>query len=224
MGIEWVTFDCYGTLIDWEGGITGALAPFLASPVEQDVLAARYIQVEAEVEKEVYRPYREVLALASARLLAGMGHVLPPGQEYVLPNSLSNWRPFPEVPAALRALKAAGFRIAILSNVDRALIATSVPHLGTAPDLIVTAQDCQSYKPATGHWQHFQDLTSAGPETTLHVGASPYHDMIPASQLGYRTVWINRHQEPTAGATPTRVLPDMSGLPQVATELRGASK
>ncbi len=222
MNIEWLTFDCYGTLIDWEGGITDALAPFLPSPVERDEFAARYIQVEAEVEKEMYRPYREVLALASARLLAKMGHALPPGQEYALPNSLPNWKPFPEVSATLSALKAAGFKIAILSNVDRALIATSVPHLGTTPDLIVTAQDCQSYKPAYGHWQHFQRLTSVGPENTLHVGASLYHDMIPAGQLGYRIVWINRHHEPVAGATPTRVLPDMSGLSQVARKLGGA--
>jgi 2-haloacid dehalogenase len=217
--VEWITFDCYGTLIDWEAGVVEALAPFLPPPVDRRSLAARYIAVEAEVEKERYRPYREVLALSSARLLAKLGRPLPPGQEQTLPDSLPRWRPFPEVPDALAALRARGYRLAILSNVDRDLLATSIKHLGVAPDLLVTAEDCRSYKPATGHWQHFQGLSGAGADRTIHVGASLYHDVTPAGRLGYRTVWINRHGEPVSDAAPTRVLPDLRALPQTIDEL-----
>ncbi len=219
MTIEWLTFDCYGTLIDWEKGVSDALSPFLPSPLSRDELGAQYIEVEAEVEREAYRPYREVLSLASGRLLARLGRPLPQGKENVLPESLARWEPFSEVPAALRALKDAGYRLAILSNVDRDLIAASIKRLGITPDLVVTAQDCRSYKPALGHWRHFQVASGAGPERTLHVGASLYHDMVPAGRLGYRTVFVNRHDEPVKGATPTRVLRDLSGLPKVANEL-----
>ena len=129
--VEWVTFDCYGTLIDWEGGVADALAPLLPPPVDRRALAARYIAVEAEVEHEAYRPYRDVLAEASARLMRSLGHPLPAGRERVLPESLERWRPFPEVAAALRALRQAGRRLAILSNVDRDLLASSIAQLGS---------------------------------------------------------------------------------------------
>lgn len=221
-GIEWITFDCYGTLIDWEAGVVEALSPFLPPAVERRALAARYIEVEAEVERERYRPYREVLAVASARLLERLGRPFPAGQEQTLPASLPSWSPFPEVPEALRALRARGYRLAILSNVDRELLAASVKHLGVTPDLMVTAEECRSYKPAHGHWQHFQTLTGAGPDRTMHVGASLYHDMVPAGALGYHTVFINRHEEAVAGVTPTRVLRDLRLLPQVIDELARA--
>jgi 2-haloacid dehalogenase len=220
--IEWITFDCYGTLIDWEEGIITALAPFLPSSADRDELSSRYIKLEAEVEKERYRPYREVLALTSARLLEQMGHPLPSEKQNALPNSLPNWPAFPEVPKALHTLHNAGYRLAILSNVDRDLLGASTTRLGVMPDLLVTAQDCHSYKPAAGHWQHFQDLSGIGPDRTLHVAASLYHDIIPASRLGYRTVFINRNNQPVVGVVPTRVLPDLSGLPEVVTELAEA--
>jgi 2-haloacid dehalogenase len=125
---------------------------------------------------------------------------------------------FPEVPAALRALQTAGRRIAILSNVDRDLIATSIPKLGIAPDLVVTAEDVGSYKPAAGHWTRFAELTGASAAETVHVGASQYHDMLPAAALGYRTVFIDRHGEAVT-SRPTRVLRDLSGLPNAIAEL-----
>jgi 2-haloalkanoic acid dehalogenase type II len=221
---DWITFDCYGTLIDWEGGVADALAPFLPAPVDRRALAARYIAIEAVVEQETYRPYREVLAEASSRLMAELGHPLPAGQALVLPDSLPRWRPFLEVPTALRALRRAGHRLAILSNVDRDLIAASIPKLGIELDLLVTAQDCRSYKPAPGHWEHFQAKSGASPGRTVHVGASLHHDVVPAGALGYSTIFINRHGEPVAGTTPTRVLPDLGQLPDAVEELvrRGA--
>ncbi len=217
--VEWLTCDCYGTLIDWERGIADALAPFLAPPVDRRALAARYIAIEAEVEREAYRPYREILAEASGRLMAALGHPLPAGRARVLPDALPAWRPFPEVPGALRGLRSAGYRLAILSNVDRDLIAASIAHLGVEPDLVVAAEDCRSYKPAPGHWKEFQARSGAAPARTVHVGASLYHDMAPAAALGYRTIFINRRGEHVTGAAPTRVLRDLASLPGTIAQL-----
>jgi 2-haloacid dehalogenase len=219
--IEWLTFDCYGTLIDWESGIADALSPFLPPPVDRKALAARYIALEATVEKKAYRPYRDVLAETSGLLLSTHGHPLPPGATQVLPNSLPAWCPFPEVPAALRLLRAAGYRLAILSNVDRDLLRASAGPLGIEPDLVVTAEDCRSYKPAPGHWEQFRARSGASPDRTVHVGASLFHDMVPACALGYRTVFIDRHGEPLGDVRPTRVLRDLRRLPQTIADLDG---
>jgi len=217
--VEWITFDFYGTLIDWETGIAAALARFLPPSINRAQLVARYIKLEAEVERERYRPYRDVLAITSTHLMQQMGYPLPQGAEGTLPNSLPDWPAFPEVPSTLRSLRAAGHCLAILSNVDRDLLAASVARLGVTPDLMITAEDCHSYKPAQGHWEHFQLVSRAGLDRTLHVAASLYHDIIPASQLGYRTVFINRHDEPLTGATPTWVLSDLSALTELVKHL-----
>ena len=220
--VDWITFDCYGTLIDWEGGVADALSPFLPPPVDRASLAARYIAVEAEIEHKSYKPYREILAAASARLMSELGHPLPPEHARVLPDSLRSWPPFPEVPAALRSLRTAGYRLAILSNVDRDLLSASIVLLGIEPDLIVTAEDCRSYKPALGHWSRLRDLSAAGPERTIHVGASLFHDVAPATSLGYRTVFVNRHDAPVRGATPTRTVRDLASIRAVIDDLAAA--
>ena len=214
MPIRWCTFDCYGTLIDWEGGITDALLPYFERRPDRDALAREYIETEAKVESGRYLRYHEILDQAGRALLRAHGIDRPSP----LPASLPDWVAFPEVPAALRALQTAGRRIAILSNVDRDLIATSLPKLGVTPDLVVTAEDVGSYKPAAGHWRRFAELTGASPADTVHVGASQYHDMVPAAALGYRTVFIDRHGEPLV-SSPTRVLRDLSRLPEAIAEL-----
>jgi 2-haloalkanoic acid dehalogenase type II len=217
--VEWITFDCYGTLIDWEGGVADALSPFLPPPVDRATLAARYIAVEAEVEHEAYRPYREVLAIASGRLMAALAHPLPVGRERILPDSLPSWRPFAEVPEALRTLRGAGYHLAILSNVDRDLLTTSIRQLGVEPDLTITAEDSRSYKPAPGHWHRFRELSGAGPASTVHVAASLFHDIAAATPLGYRTVFVNRHDAPVTGVTPTRTVRDLHTILSVIDEL-----
>jgi 2-haloacid dehalogenase len=220
--VDWITFDCYGTLIDWERGVADALGPFLPPGVDRAALAARYIAIEAAVEGERYRRYRDVLAETAARVMEALGHPLPAGRERVLADALPTWRPFPEAPQALGALRAAGYRLAILSNVDRDLLVDSVAQLAVQPDLTVTAEDCQSYKPARAHWDRFQKLSGTPPARTVHVAASVFHDIVPATALGYRTVFVNRHNIPIAEAAPTRVLADLRALPRTIAELAGS--
>jgi 2-haloacid dehalogenase len=170
--------------------------------------------MEAQVEAEAYRPYRDVLNEAGIRVLASLGVDAPSP----LPASLPAWRPFAEVPAALAELRQRGRKIAILSNVDRDLIASSIPQLGLEPDLVVTAQDCGSYKPASRHWRMFSERSGATTDETVHVGASQYHDMRPAAALGYVTVFVDRHGD-RLETSPTRVISDLAPLPQVIDEL-----
>ena len=134
-----------------------------------------------------------------------LGHPFPADRERALPDSLPSWRPFPEVPAVLRALQSEGRRLAILSNVDRALLRSSIARLGVEPHLAVTAEDCRSYKPARGHWDRFRELSGAAAAATVHVAASQFRDIVPAAALGFRTVFVNRHGEPVAAA-PTRAV------------------
>jgi 2-haloalkanoic acid dehalogenase type II len=217
--VDWVTFDCYGTLIDWERGITDALLPLLPRGTDRQRLAERYIEAEADVEKAEYLRYRDVLDRAGKRLLEenGVTDAASP-----LPASLPSWRAFPEVPDALRELRRRGYRFAILSNVDRDLLAASVGVIGVEPDLAVTAEDARSYKPARGHWRVFEERTGAGTANTVHAAASLYHDIRPTTAWGYRNVWIARRIEPLRGAEPTRILPDLSRLPDTIDELATA--
>jgi 2-haloacid dehalogenase len=218
MPVEWVTFDCYGTLIDWERGITDALLPLLPAGTDRTALAQSYIAMEAEFEAEGYHLYRDVLDRVGRRVLHSLDAGIPDSKMSPLSASLADWRPFPEVPAALRALVDQGRYLAILSNVDRDLLELSIGRLGIRPDLAITAEDCHSYKPASGHWRRFLERSGASKERTVHVGASQYHDMRPAAALGFRTVFIDRHGE-ALDTSPTRVLRDLSTLPDVIGEL-----
>ena len=221
MQVDWITFDCYGTLIDWERGITDALLPLLPAGTDRRALAKRYIQMEAEFEAEGFHLYRDVLDRAGRRVLSSMDAAIPDHQTSPLPSSLADWQPFPEVRSALRALVDQGRYIAILSNVDRDLLELSIGRLGIRPDIAITAEDARSYKPAHGHWRQFLQRSGATAERTVHVGASQFHDMRPAAALGFRTVFIDRHGE-TLDTSPTRVLRDLSTLPDVIADLAGS--
>jgi 2-haloalkanoic acid dehalogenase type II len=172
MPVEWVTFDCYGTLIDWERGITDALLPLLPPATDRRALAERYIAMEAQFEAEGYHLYKEVLDRVGRRVLHSLDASIPEDRASPLPASLADWQPFPEVPTALRALVDQGRHIAILSNVDRDLLELSIGRLGIRPDLAITAEDSKSYKPATGHWRRFLERSGTSAERTVHVGAS----------------------------------------------------
>jgi 2-haloacid dehalogenase len=143
---------------------------------------------------------------------------MPEGESGALVHSLPDWPPFREVPEALAELRRRGWNLAILSNTDHALIAESQKSLGVSVDLTVTAEDVRSYKPAHAHWERFFELTTADRAHHVHVGASLFHDVAPARELGLKVVWINRLGE-QADPKPDRELPDLSGLPDALDEL-----
>jgi 2-haloacid dehalogenase len=213
---RWATFDCYGTLIDWNAGITGVLERLWGAERAPELLR-RYHELEPEVQAESYRSYAEVLTLTLERLARDEGLGIPEGESGALPQSLPDWPAFPEVPEALAELRRRGWGLAILSNSDRDLIAASQRQLGVPIDLVVVAEDVQSYKPAHGHWQRFDELT-ADREHHVHVAASLFHDIAPGRELGLRTVWINRLGE-EADPEPDVELPDLSGLPDALDRL-----
>ncbi|HET7856134.1 MAG TPA: haloacid dehalogenase type II [Gaiellaceae bacterium] len=217
---RWATFDCYGTLIDWNAGIRGEFERLFGVEAAPGLLE-RYHEVEPELESTSYRSYREVLTLALERVAHDERVQLPEGEAVALASSLPDWPAFPEVPDALAELRRRGWNLAILSNSDRDLIAASQWHLGVPIDLAIVAEDVESYKPAKRHWEHFFEVTTASPESHVHVAASLFHDIAPASELGLTTVWINRLGE-QADPEPTRELHDLSALPDVLDELRPA--
>jgi 2-haloacid dehalogenase len=208
-GDRWATFDCYGTLIDWNGGIRRELARVFGEE-RADELLHRYHELEPELEADGELSYREVMTEAMRRLGA------PPGEEAGLARSLPGWRPFPEVPEALTEARANGWKLAILSNTDRDFIDASQERIGVPFELAIVASEVGSYKPALGHWQAFEREVGRPPD--VHVAASLFHDVAPANELGLRSVWINRLDE-TPGPQPTRELPDLARLPETLEEV-----
>jgi len=214
---RWATFDCYGTLIDWNLGIRTELECIFGVEHAPRLLE-RYHELEPELESEPFRSYREVLSLALERLAQDERIQIPEGEADALGNSLPSWPPFSEVAAALGELRDRGWLLAILSNTDRDLIAASQRQLGVPIDLTIVAEDVRSYKPGHAHWEHFFEATTAERERHAHVAASLFHDIAPARELGLRSVWINRLGE-QAEPEPDRELPDLSELPDALDEL-----
>jgi 2-haloacid dehalogenase len=216
-GPRWATFDCYGTLIDWNGGILRELERLFGVAAAPGLLE-RYHELEREVQAEEYRPYRQVLSHTLERLAVDAGVQIPEGEAGALGGSLPDWDPFPEVHDALHAARERGWRLAILSNSDRDLIAASQARIGIPFELAIVAEDTGSYKPAHGHWERFFEVTTAEREGHVHVAASLFHDIAPANELGLTSVWINRLGE-EAEPQPTRQLEDLRSLPDVLDEL-----
>ena len=214
---RWATFDCYGTLVDWNRGISAQLARLWAD-ADGAALLERYHEIEPRVELEGALPYREVLRQALVLLAESEGLALPPDEEYALAESLPSWPVFPEVPGALSELRERGWRLGVLSNTDPDLLATSLAAIGVPVDLAVTAAEAGSYKPAHGHWERFYRETDAAREHHVHIGASAFHDLAPAADLGIAAVWINRLGEESE--LPRRAeLPDLAALPETLDEL-----
>ena len=207
---RWATFDCYGTLIDWNGGIRRELARIFGED-RADELLHGYHEFEPEIEHaEPSLSYREVMARALEQLGA------PTNEGEALGDSLPSWAPFPEVPAALREARSRGWSLAILSNTDREFIEASKAKLGVPFDVTIVASEVGSYKPALGHWQAFEREVGRPPD--VHVAASLFHDVAPANDLGLRSIWVNRLDE-TPGPQPTRELPDLARLPETLDEV-----
>jgi 2-haloacid dehalogenase len=216
----WATFDCYGTLIDWNGGIAGELARLFGDGTAERLLT-RYHEIEPQVQAEdPRRSYRTVLTLTLQRLAEQEDLALPAGEEDALARSLPSWQPFPEAPAALEEARGRGWRLAILSNTDRDFIEASKARIGVPFEETVVASEIGSYKPGHRHWQEFTARTGADPDRHVHVGASHFHDVVPATELGIPTVWVNRLGE-RGHPPPSRELPTLTGLADVLDELAG---
>jgi len=211
---RWATFDCYGTLIDWNGGIRGELARVFGED-RADERLARYHELEPELQADSTLSYREVLTEAMRRLGA------PDTDQGALAQSLPNWKPFPEAPAALQGARSRGWKLAILSNTDRDFIDASMARLAVPFELAIVASEIGSYKPAHRHWERFVEQTQAAREGHVHVAASLFHDIAPANELGLRSIWINRLGE-LPEPRPTRELRDLDHLPETLDELAPA--
>jgi len=198
-----LTFDCYGTLIDWESGIFAALRPILVAhnkTLPDSALLKLYSELEATAEGREFRPYREVLR----SVVRGFGKRLEftptAAQISSLPDSLADWQPFPDTIAALRQLKSR-YQLAIISNIDDDLFAHTALKLEVKFDYVITAQQARAYKPSLRIFKLAQERIGVAPEQWLHVGQSIYHDVIPAKSLGITTAWVNRPSpRPGAGA------------------------
>ena len=213
--VRWATFDCYGTLIDWDGGIRRELARVFGEEHAAELLD-RYHELEPALERDGARSYREVMTDAMRELGA------PSGEEYGLAESLPSWRPFSEVRGSLDELRSRGWRLGVLSNTDDDFIAASQVQIGVSFDEVIVAQELGSYKPAHRHWEEFFARTRAPREGHVHIAASLFHDIAPCRELGLRSVWINRNAEHADGVQPTRELPDLLALPETLDELVSA--
>ena len=212
---RWATFDCYGTLIDWNGGIRAVLADVFGED-RADQLLHRYHELEPELEADGQLEYRQVLTRALERLANEESVGLD--DPNALADSLPSWQPFPEARGSLEEARVRGWRLAILSNTDLDYIDASKQLIGVPFDETVVASEIGSYKPAHGHWEAFFRRTGADRTGHVHVAASLFHDIAPARELGLRSVWINRLDE-AAGPQPDRELRDLDGLADVLDEL-----
>jgi len=220
---RWATFDCYGTLIDWNGGIRRELVDVFGED-EADWLLERYHRIEPELQRNGSMTYREVLTEALARLAEEEDVELADDQREALARSLPSWEAFSDVREALEEARTRGWRLAILSNTDRDLIEASKERLGAPIDETIVASEIGSFKPGHAHWEEFFRRTGADRAGHVHVAASLFHDIAPANDLGLRSVWINRLAEHRASgaAKPDRELPDLRRLADTLDELAPA--
>jgi 2-haloacid dehalogenase/putative hydrolase of the HAD superfamily len=210
-----ITFDCYGTLIDWDRGIGAAFAALAGQAgiaLDPAQAVAAYHAVEPLVESATYRPYREVLAETARQAAQRLGWELDAEQARAFAGSLPDWPPFPDTNPALERLAAAGYRLGILSNVDDDLLAATCRHFSVPIDLIVTAEQIRSYKPAPGHFVAARERI--GGLRWLHAAQSHMHDVVPAAGLGIPVVWVNRKREvlPEGGPAPLAEVPTLAEL------------
>lgn len=200
--VEYISFDCYGTLIDWESGILAYLRPLLQRKnrhVSDSETLDRYSEFEPR-EQETYKPYRDVLARVVRDFGAQFNFEVGAEEAAGLAQSIRNWRPFPDTVPALQRLKSR-YKLAILSNIDDDLFAFTAPKLGVELDLVVTAEQVQSYKPSLRNFETLLQHLPVDKHRLLHAAESLYHDMVPAHTLGIRTAWVNRRQGKTSAAT-----------------------
>jgi len=209
-----LTFDCFGTLIDWRKGIETHLGELLRRNGLPSGVSVHSLYVKLEAEEEgQYKSYREVLRDTAIQVAEHLKKPIAEKEAKVFAASVPSWPPFGDTVESLKELGKRGYTRVILSNADRDLLKETILKNSLDVDGYVTAEDVGSYKPSPGHWNRFFEMYKASRETTLHVAQSMYHDIIPCSKLAISTAWINRYSEATPPATnPTYVLGDLRSL------------
>lgn len=217
---EVITFDCYGTLIDWETGLLGALKPILQAH-GQELSDLQILEIYGELEPKAqnpYRKYREVLAHVVRGFGERLGFRVADAEVASLANSLGDWQPFPDTVAALEELKTR-YKLAIISNTDDDLFAQTARHLKVKFDDVITAEQAKAYKPSLAVFQLALKRLAVSPDRVLHAGQSVYHDVVPAKSLGMATALVYRRgfgaTRPTEGEPDLKV-PDMQTLAALA--------
>ncbi|UCC83194.1 MAG: HAD-IA family hydrolase [Gemmatimonadota bacterium] len=210
-----LSFDCYGTLVDWVSGITRAFSDAAASDgialAAEDVIAA-YHELEPQVQSDTYRPYREVLGETALRVAARLGWPLAAERAGFLAESLPGWPVFADTRSALERLKPR-YKLAILSNIDDDLLRATVERIGVEFEWTVTAQQLRSYKPGHAHFLAALERLDGDRGRLLHVAQSKFHDIRPCGELGIDCVWVNRQgEELDEGLEPLHVVKDLAEL------------
>jgi 2-haloacid dehalogenase len=221
-GRGWLTFECYGTLVDWRTGMEQALATI--EPTKVPALLAGYHRAEPGLQlARPTAPYREVLRDGLRASAAENLVQLTDEQEYALADTMATWPVFPETAEVLKTLKDADWKLGILSNVDNEVIERTLPQLGIDIDLVVTSQDVGSYKPALPHFLTFRDRIRPPEHGWVHVACSMTHDVQPARAMGVPAVLIDREQVPHEPDEVLATLPDLTPLPDTVERYRSSS-
>jgi 2-haloacid dehalogenase len=215
------TFDCYGTLVDWEGGLGAFLYDFALErgqfPEENgNALRHRWEEIQFDLIQGPYRSYKEILAESLRKWAAERELFYGTDDGEALVRSMRSWQAFHDARPALSRAREAGLRLAILSNTDRDIISHSLKHLDIPFDLVVTAEDCGSYKPSPANFRTLLDRLDVSADQNLHIAFGFKYDIGPASDAGMQTAWVNRHSEQTPpGARPGYIWRDLWGLPNL---------
>jgi 2-haloacid dehalogenase len=217
-GTRWLTFDCYGTIADWNGCMLGVLEPVAGSNAEP--LLAAYHRAESILEaRPAWRPYREILADGLTLAARRIGVPLAEGQAGAFVGAWPSMPLFPDVAEALETLVSLGWRLAILTNCDDDLFAETSARLPVPFERIVTAEQVRSYKPDLGHFRRFAELTGATPDNWIHVANSWVHDILPAARMGLRSVWVDRDHTGHPAKFAERRVTTMRRLPETVADV-----
>jgi 2-haloacid dehalogenase len=223
-GIKVATFDCYGTLVDWEGGAASFLYDLCLrrgdpQPAPGRELRDRWEAIQFElISGPGYRPYKQVLAVSLEAWMEEHGLTYNPAEGEALVRAIRSWQPFPDTRPALTQARDAGLKLVILSNTDRDIIEHTVRQIGVPFDDVITAEDCGAYKPADTVFEQAIERIGEPPEAILHVAFGFKYDLPPAERAGMHTAWVNRHVEPPpSDARRDHEWRDLWGLAELAT-------
>lgn len=217
MGTRWITFDCFGTLVDWNAGFAAALTPIFGERTREAMSA--YHTVERELEAGSYRPYREVLAEGIALAAQGLGRQVSEEEKHILPRLWATLPVFPDVERMLAELRREGCKLGVLTNCDEDLFAETHRQFRHPFDVVITAEGVCSYKPALAHFEAFPQKTGASRGDWIHVACSWFHDIAPARSLGIRRIWLDRDLTGEDPAAATARVLSADEVPRTAERL-----